>query len=124
MLTIQPRQSPSWRVRVARALLAMTTHTIELRELAYLLAGLGVVFRAVPPLSSRGGANSPVLAGAVLILVFGLLLAGPVLNAAQPIFRAMGVLPGWVLSTLVIGLLLWKLRSMGRNYLSALRLSI
>lgn len=92
------------RTRLAQKLLALAQGTAAAKHSAYLLAGWAALFGLLPRITCHQRVTLNIqLLGYGLLLLWLVWLAGPMLNSAQPIFQAMGRIPGELLLSLIFG---------------------
>lgn len=104
---------------VRNSLLALAARPGWRRHLAYILAGLALMFGVLRLDTHATPPSGRVTAGGMAVLLVFILLAGPVLVTLQPVFRAMGLLPLWSLLIAGVGLVTGAAYGKGRHYLQA-----
>lgn len=109
------------RTRLATQLLALTQGSVTAKHGAFLLAGWAAMFGLLPRATLPQRVNLKIqLLGYGLLLLWLVCLAGPMLNSAQPIFQAMGRVPGELLLSLIFGGFNLRRYFVGRRLLLAL----
>lgn len=109
------------RTRLAQKLLAFAQGTPAAKHGAYLLAGWAALFGLLPRITGHQRVTLKIqLLGYGLLLLWLVLLAGPMLNSAQPLFHAMGHIPGELLLSLIFGGFNLRRYFVGRQLLLAL----
>lgn len=111
--------TPTWQNRLYGKLLRESQKSSLHRHSAYLAAGWLSLFLVRPQLASRQSTSFAAVAGGGVLLVVGLILLGPVLNAMQPALRAAGQAPAvtWPVAG-ALALFTWRY-VVGRNLLTA-----
>lgn len=109
------------RALLAKQLLALAQRSTPAKHSAFLLAGWAALFGMLPRSSAPQRMNLKLqLVGYSLLVLWLIWLAGPMLNAAQPLFRALGQVSGAVLLSLIFGGFNLRRYFVGRRLLLAL----
>lgn len=111
--------TPTWQNRLYGKLLRESQKSAIHRHSAYMAAGWLSLFLIRPQLVGRQSASLAAVAGGGVLLVVGLVLLGPLLNAMQPALRAAGKAPAvtWPVAGAVV-LFGWRY-AVGRSLLNA-----
>ncbi|KVP17371.1 hypothetical protein [Burkholderia ubonensis] len=101
--------TPVWQNRLYANLLRESQRGPIQRHCAYLAAGWLSLFLIRPKFEEHQAASFSAIAGGGVLLVLVLLLAGPLLNAMQPVLKAAGQAPSltWPVAA-VIALFAWR----------------
>jgi hypothetical protein len=111
--------TPIWQNRLYSRILRESQQDAVRRQFAYLAAGWLSFFGIRPRLAGQAAPSFTAIAGGGVLLVLGLVLAGPVLNLMRPVFRAAGAAPAmtWPVAA-IAGLFGWRYAA-GRKLLRA-----